>query len=177
MFRIRPVLRYASRKVSDPRVKNAHCPSELACKNLTERHQKPSSPMLQHRTWRLDEPVSRGFSKAATRTCHQKPLEPHAKCVLASGYTIRQAGYQKCLELILRVTTDKRSDQASGGGTGDDTRKKVRIQKCLDYPEMIYASCESVAGMMKSTIIVQYPNEAPPERQRAVAPRLVLMLR
>jgi hypothetical protein len=31
MFRIRPVFRYASRKVSEPRVKNVHCPSQLEC--------------------------------------------------------------------------------------------------------------------------------------------------
>jgi len=31
MFRIRPVLRYASRKVSEPRVKNVHCPPESEC--------------------------------------------------------------------------------------------------------------------------------------------------
>jgi len=110
-------------------------------------------------------------------TCRQKPLEPHVERVLASGYPIRQVGYQKCLELIFRVTTNKRGDQAPGGGAGDDTRKEVRVQKRLDYPEVIYTSCEPGAGKVKSAIIVQYPNEAPPERQRAVAPRLVLMLR
>ena len=110
-------------------------------------------------------------------TCRQKPLEPHAEWVLASGYPIRQVGHQKCLELFFRVTTNKRSDQASGGGTRDDTRKEVRIQKRLNYPEMICGSRELGAGTMKCAIIVQYPNEAPPERQRAVAPRLVLMLR
>ena len=111
------------------------------------------------------------------RTCCPKPLEPYRKRILASGYPIRKHGYQERLELIFCVTTNERSDQPSSGGTGDDTWEEVRIQKRLDHSEMIYARCESIAGTVESAIIVQYPNEAPPERQSAVAPRLVLMLR
>ena len=115
--------------------------------------------------------------RSTSPTCCPKPLEPHRKRILASGYPIRQLGHQKRLELIFRVTTNKCSNKASSGGARDDSWEEIRVQKCLDHPEMIYARSELIVGAVKPAIIVQYPNEAPPERQRAVAPRLVLMLR
>ena len=111
------------------------------------------------------------------RTCCPEPLEPHAKRLFASCYSIGQFRNQKRLEFIFCVTTHKRRDQASSRGTRHDPREEIRIQKRLDHPEMICKSCESVTKPMKPGVAVQYPNEAPPERQRAVAPRLVLTLR
>ena len=146
--------------------------------NLTEYHQKPSSPMLKHRTWHLNPTVSTGLTDLSIiHTCRPKPLEPYIKRFLTSCNLIRKLGYQKCLEFIFRVTTNKRSNQASSRGTRDDTRKEVRIQKRLNHTEMICQSRELTAGTMKFVIIVQYPNEAPPERQRAVVPRFMLTLR
>jgi len=179
MFKMRPVLRYASRKVREPRVKNVHCPSELE-------RAKPDriTPMTFFPHVRASNLAPRyGHEPRASaqvptdHTCRPKPLEPYAERLLASRYPIRQLGCQKGLEFIFRVATNKRSDQTSSRGTGDDTRKEVRIQKRLDHPEMIYTGCELAARTTNSATIAQYPNEAPPERQRAVAPRLVLMLR
>ena len=75
-------------------------------------------------------------------TCRQKPLEPYIKWLLASCNLIRKLGYQKCLECIFRITTNKRSNQVSRKSTRDDTRKEVRIQKRLNHTEMIYQSRE-----------------------------------
>lgn len=146
--------------------------------DLAGHHQKPSSPMPECRTWHLDATLGTVFPDGRIdRTCCPKPFEPHAKRFLTSCYSICQFGNQKGLEFIFCVTTHERCNQASSGGTRHDTRKEVRIQERLDHPEMIYVGCESIPRTVELEVNVQYPNEAPPERQRAVAPRLVFTLR
>ena len=117
------------------------------------------------------------LTRCNNHTCFPEPIEPHTKWVFASCYSICQLGNQKHLEFIFRVTAHEGGDQASSRGARHDAREEVRIHKRLYHPKMIYEERDSVTKTMKPGITVQYPNEAPPERQRAVAPRLVLTLR
>ena len=139
---MRPVFRYASRKVSDPRVKNVHYRRKSERVELDGESPKTFFAHVRESNlaprYSCERIVSTPLNR---RTCGPESPEPHTKRVFASCYSICQLGNKKRLEFIFRVTAHKRRDQASSRGTRHDTREEVRIQKRLDHPEMIYEGC------------------------------------
>lgn len=107
------------------------------------------------------------------------PLCPHAHRLRKCSQLLRKLGAEQRTKLVVCAGADHGSDYASRGGTSNDTWEEIGVEERFSDAEMICLSNSAKLYGYNSDAEIchpQYPKEAPPDKQRALVPRLTLML-